>query len=75
FQVEKVYSGKDLVGSVDVGYIDGFVSPSFSVGTPVNSSEASCRFSRSFKAGTISYAYIRALQENGSFAVSSPVFF
>ena len=75
FNMEKTYSREELIRSGNVEYIDGFVSPAFCVGKAVNSFEASCSFSHSFKAGTITYAYVRALQENGSFAVSSPVFF
>lgn len=75
FRVEKTFSGEDLKKAGHVEYVDGFVSPAFNVGKALNSFEASCSFSRSFKAGTVSYAYVRALQENGSFAVSSPVFF
>ena len=72
FHVEKTYSGEDLIKTGHVEYVDGFVSPAFNVGKAVNSVEASCSFSRTFRSGSV---YVRALQENGSFAVSSPVFF
>ena len=71
---EHTYSGEELISNDHVEYIDGFVSPCMRLGKAVNCKMASCHFRTDVDISAGSYAYIRLLQENGSFAVSSPIF-
>lgn len=72
--MERTYSADELCRNEMIEYLFGFVSPCMKAGKAIGSSEASCHF-RFPASGLGTYAYLRVLEENGSFAVSSPVFF
>lgn len=67
------YDSSDLRKGPTTEYIDGFVSPAFSLSDEIDAGECILEIHESIPVTNDGYIYLRAFQENGDVAYSSPI--